>query len=97
MRLFGRLFPGDNHKLFARHLFDRGNFSLAVRSPIFTKDVVEPDLGLLRPRQRIPGIDGLGLAAHQTPIETADVLLLEDRQVGCEEAVIAARHEFRAD
>jgi len=44
-----------------------------------------------------PGIIGLGLASHQSPVVTADLVFLEERQVALEIRTSSARQVFGAN
>ena len=59
---------------------------------------MEPEFGFLAAGHRIiPGVDGVGFAFHQPPIDRPDFIFLEDRQTTLEGALVLAGHVFGAN
>lgn len=58
---------------------------------------MEPDLGVRIALLGPPGEDGISLALHESPVNGANILLVEHGNVGLENAVESASHVLGAD
>src|SRR5438132_13052611 len=86
--------------LFAGKAADQIRFGLAVGSAVGAQDFVKPHGGLAVNVRMLPGFPrqiGLRLASDESPVDSADVLLLGDGEYRVKRAADGTRHVFGAD
>src|SRR3982751_2790087 len=70
---------------------------LVIRRTIGAQNIVKPQWWFTIGIWLLPNVDRLGFPTHKTPVVAADLLSLENREMGIKKASTCARHVFGAN